>query len=89
MAAARRSTGGSVPRNSEPTATISVKCLSARTDTVAMLSSPSEHGPGHSLCPHTRGRDHSPERVVIILGEITVAYLCLVFGLLLGAGIHG
>jgi hypothetical protein len=29
-----------------------------------------------------------PERVVIVIGEIAVAYLALVFGMLVGAGIH-
>jgi hypothetical protein len=28
-----------------------------------------------------------PERLVIIIGEITIAYLCLVFGMLVGVGI--
>jgi hypothetical protein len=30
-----------------------------------------------------------PERLIIIIGEIAVAYLASVFGLLVGAGIHG
>jgi hypothetical protein len=30
-----------------------------------------------------------PARMVIVLGEIAVAYLCLLFGLLVGAALHG
>jgi hypothetical protein len=30
-----------------------------------------------------------PERLVIVIGEIAVAYLCLVFGMLVGVGLFG
>jgi len=30
-----------------------------------------------------------PARIVIVVGEITLAYLCLVFGMLVGAGFMG
>jgi hypothetical protein len=30
-----------------------------------------------------------PERLVVIIGEITIAYLCLVFGMLVGVGLFG
>jgi hypothetical protein len=54
VAATRRSTGSPLLRKHGPTATISGKGLSGRTGTIPRLSSPTEHGPGYSLCPHTR-----------------------------------
>jgi hypothetical protein len=33
------------------------------------------------------GRHEWPARVVIVLGEIALAYVCFVFGLLVGAGV--
>jgi hypothetical protein len=30
-----------------------------------------------------------PERLVVIIGEIAAAYLCLVFGMLVGVGLFG
>ena len=32
---------------------------------------------------------HWSARLVIVIGEVAVAYLALVFGLLVGAGLHG
>jgi hypothetical protein len=35
------------------------------------------------------GQHEWPARIVIVVGEITLAYLCLVFGMLVGAGFMG
>jgi hypothetical protein len=72
----RRSTGGPVLRKDEPTATISGKCLSVRTGTVAMLSSPSEHGPGHFPAPqHARPGPFSPKASGAPMGAVLVPAL--------------
>jgi hypothetical protein len=40
---------------------------------------------------HTRWlcRYHRAAQIVIVVGELAVAYLAFVFGLLFGAGLHG
>jgi hypothetical protein len=52
--AARRFTGGPVPRKDEPTAPTSGKHRSVGRVPFATLSSPTEHGPGQIPVPHTR-----------------------------------
>jgi hypothetical protein len=54
MAAARRSTGGPVPRKDEPTAPTSGKHRPVGRVPFGTLSSPTEHGPGQIPVPHTR-----------------------------------
>jgi hypothetical protein len=60
MAAARRSIGGPVPRKNEPLRQHRARVFAGRRGTMTVLSSLSEHGPGHSLCPTREAGTASP-----------------------------
>jgi hypothetical protein len=62
MAAARRCTGGPVPRKDEPTATTSGKRRPVGRVRLGCSRPQRSTVPAKSPVPHTRGRDHSPQK---------------------------